>query len=351
MRKVLLFSLLVLCGVSMTFGQLLLVENFDKMSTGAAYTIGAPLDTTDWKNHSGTVQATIAAGLTYAGYTGSEIGNALQVATGGSSDYNRTFAAQTSGSVYTFALVNVSAATTNGDYFLHYSSNPFNGGTTGIRGRVFVKGNAAGDSIGFGLSFGSGSSVYTPFVYKPNTTYLLAFKVRVNTGDNNDSVYVYVFSSPTVPAAEPATATLGPIGDATTNDNIGGVGAIAIRQGASNQPTLRIDGIRVMTSWSPATSVDEHSLDQLPSSFGLSQNYPNPFNPSTSFTYQLSNGGFVSVRIFDVLGQEAATLVSDYKPAGTYRVTWNAAGFGSGIYFAKMLSGSFTETRKIVLMK
>jgi|GEM_PF-1770420 len=351
MRKSLLFSILVLCCISMTFSQLLLVENFDKTSLGASYTIGAPLDTTDWKNHSGAVAATIGAGLTYAGYAGSGIGNSLQMAAGGASDYNRTFTAQTTGNVYTFCLVNVSAATTNGDYFLHYSSNPFNGGTTGIRGRVFAKANAASDSIAFGLSFGSGGTTYTGLDYKPNTTYLLVFKVDVNPGDNNDSVRVFVFAAPTLPSSEPKTPALGPLGDVTTNDNIGGVGAVALRQGAANQPTLRLDGIRIMTTWSPATSVEQGSSNNLPSSFALSQNFPNPFNPSTSFIYQIAKEGFISLKVYDVLGQEAVTLVNDFKPAGLYRVTWNAAGSGSGIYFAKMATGSFTETKKMILMK
>lgn len=351
MRRILLSSFLVLCCVSMTLGQLLLVENFDKTTLGAAYTVGAQLDTTDWKNHSGTTVAKIGEGLTYTGYPGSGIGGAAQLGPGGSSDYNRTFTAQTSGRVYTFLLVNVAAATTGGDYFFHYSSNPFNGGTTGIRGRVFIKGNAAADSIAFGLSFGSGGTVYTDFVYQLNTTYLLAFKVEVNAGDNNDSVKVYVFSAPNVPKSEPTTPVLGPIGDAGTNDNIGGVGAIAMRQGGSNQPTLRVDGIRVMTSWSPATSVENGSSGHLPSSFALSQNYPNPFNPSTSFTYQIAKEELVSLRVYDVLGQEVATLVNDIKPAGSYHVTWNAAGFGSGIYFARMQTGSFNETKKLMLVK
>jgi hypothetical protein len=61
--------------------------------------------------------------------------------------------------------------------------------------------------------------------------------------------------------------------------------------------------------------------------------------------------GFVSVKIYDVLGKEVATLVNEVKQAGTHAATWNAAGFGSGIYFCKMQAGAYTETRKLVLMK
>jgi hypothetical protein len=85
--------------------------------------------------------------------------------------------------------------------------------------------------------------------------------------------------------------------------------------------------------------------------YKLEQNYPNPFNPSTSFTYELSKAGFVSVKIYDLLGREVATLANEFKQAGVYSATWNAASFGSGVYFCKMQSGSFTATRKVVLMK
>jgi hypothetical protein len=88
-----------------------------------------------------------------------------------------------------------------------------------------------------------------------------------------------------------------------------------------------------------------------PSKFSLNQNYPNPFNPSTSFTYELSKAGFVSVKVFDLLGREVATLVNEFKQAGSYPATWNATDFGSGVYFYKMQSGSFTSTKKMILMK
>ena len=98
------------------------------------------------------------------------------------------------------------------------------------------------------------------------------------------------------------------------------------------------------------TSVQNNEAN-IPDRFALNQNYPNPFNPSTSFTYELSKAGFVSVKIFDILGREVATLVSEFKQAGTYPATWNAASVGSGVYFCKMQSGSFSETRKMILMK
>ncbi len=70
-----------------------------------------------------------------------------------------------------------------------------------------------------------------------------------------------------------------------------------------------------------------------PSSFQLEQNYPNPFNPSTSLKYTVSSPQSVLLKVYDVLGNEVATLVNEEKPAGTYEVEFNANGLTSGIYF------------------
>ena len=99
-----------------------------------------------------------------------------------------------------------------------------------------------------------------------------------------------------------------------------------------------------------ATSVQSHS-QVIPSEYRLLQNYPNPFNPTTNFTYDISKAGFVSIKIYDILGREVATLVNGVKQAGSYSATWNAINVGSGIYFCKMQSGSFTATKKMILMK
>lgn len=99
-----------------------------------------------------------------------------------------------------------------------------------------------------------------------------------------------------------------------------------------------------------STSVAQQQIG-LPSRYVLNQNYPNPFNPSTNFTYQISKTGFVSLKIYDVLGREVATLANEVKQAGSYSATWNAARVGSGIYFCKMQSGSFSDVKKLILMK
>jgi hypothetical protein len=85
--------------------------------------------------------------------------------------------------------------------------------------------------------------------------------------------------------------------------------------------------------------------------FALNQNYPNPFNPSTDFTFQMAKAGFVSVKVFDILGREVATLVNEFKQAGSYPITWNATGYCSGVYFYKMQTETFVDMKKMILMK
>jgi hypothetical protein len=88
-----------------------------------------------------------------------------------------------------------------------------------------------------------------------------------------------------------------------------------------------------------------------PSEYSLKQNYPNPFNPSTQIDYAIQQDGFVNITVFDVLGREAAVLVNKYAKSGKYSVTFDASSLSSGIYFYKITSGSFSETRKMILQK
>jgi hypothetical protein len=91
--------------------------------------------------------------------------------------------------------------------------------------------------------------------------------------------------------------------------------------------------------------------DNLPTEFGLSQNYPNPFNPTTEIRFSVGTYGHTSLRVFDLLGREVAKLMNEEKPAGSYRMTWNASGIPSGVYFYRLEAGGLVETRKLVLVR
>ena len=85
--------------------------------------------------------------------------------------------------------------------------------------------------------------------------------------------------------------------------------------------------------------------------FNLSQNYPNPFNPSTKISWQTPVAGYQSIKVFDVLGNEVATLVNEYRNAGNYEADFNASELSSGIYFYQIKVGDFVNTKKMILMK
>ncbi|MBW7888283.1 MAG: T9SS type A sorting domain-containing protein [Bacteroidetes bacterium] len=93
------------------------------------------------------------------------------------------------------------------------------------------------------------------------------------------------------------------------------------------------------------------SQQQMPKEFLLAQNVPNPFNPSTTISYILPEDGFVSLKIYNTLGNEIATLVNDYKAAGLYSVNWDARNLSNGLYFYRMQTGNISITKKMVLTK
>ena len=88
-----------------------------------------------------------------------------------------------------------------------------------------------------------------------------------------------------------------------------------------------------------------------PFSFRLHQNYPNPFNPASEIRFDVPDAGFVTLRVFDLLGEEVATLVEDELPAGTHSVRWDARNEPSGVYFYRLTAAGFTQTRKLVLLR
>ena len=99
------------------------------------------------------------------------------------------------------------------------------------------------------------------------------------------------------------------------------------------------------------TSVEDISNGEIPVNFNLYQNYPNPFNPSTTIQFSLPKSGDVTLKIYDILGREVATLLNEEKMAGSYQVTFNASGLSTGIYFYRIQAGSFVETKKMIFLK
>ena len=90
---------------------------------------------------------------------------------------------------------------------------------------------------------------------------------------------------------------------------------------------------------------------KLPSEYLLEQNYPNPFNPSTKISYQIPQQGFVTLKVFDVLGKEVATLVNEEKPIGNYEIDFSSNGLASGVYIYRMKVNDFITSKKMILIK
>ena len=98
------------------------------------------------------------------------------------------------------------------------------------------------------------------------------------------------------------------------------------------------------------TSVDDKEKN-LPKSYQLFQNFPNPFNPLTKIKFKVPKSEFVQIKVYDILGKEIKTLLNEYKTIGSYEVEFDARNLPSGVYFYRMISGSYTETKKMILLR
>jgi hypothetical protein len=177
--------------------------------------------------------------------------------------------------------------------------------------------------------------------YYPFTPF--AFKFRRNdstfirTGEFENYYYSYSDNYTRLINSKPA---IGPLSEVA-----GGTVSYTIWEDSSNNKInlfgiKRVDYLGTVenNSWSVAK-------------FTLSQNYPNPFNPTTTVNYQIPELSFVTLKVYDVLGNEIATLVNEEKPAGSYEVDFSGNNLTSGIYFYQLQAGEFIETKKMILLK
>jgi hypothetical protein len=95
----------------------------------------------------------------------------------------------------------------------------------------------------------------------------------------------------------------------------------------------------------------EAGMAGIPEHYYIEPNYPNPFNPSTNFNFGLPEGGEVSLTIYNIYGQEVERLMEGYRPAGNYRLSWNAQGLPSGIYFFRFSTAKYSNCGKMLLLK
>ena len=112
----------------------------------------------------------------------------------------------------------------------------------------------------------------------------------------------------------------------------------------------------VILKWDGGTLPDipvsvEDNKNNIPLEFRLEQNYPNPFNPSTTIAYSIPKQSRVTIKVYDLLGREVVTLINEEKPAGNFSVKFDGSDLSSGVYFYKMQSDSFSESKKLLLLK
>jgi uncharacterized repeat protein (TIGR01451 family) len=281
---------------------LLLAEDFDYGATAMSLTIASG----NWVAHSGAGSVPvqyITTSLSMPGYGSSGVGGAATVAISSinsAEDVNRSFTSQISGTMYFAALVNVSAATSGGDYFLHFK----NASTSGFPARVAARSDTG--TLRFGLSASSASPVYnTTISYTFGTTYLVVAKYNIGTG----ATALYVLD--TFSSIEPATAVV-----SFTTGITETVQQIAIRQGGNTtRPTATIDGIRVATTWADVVG---YIAPPAEANLGVTKSGPTAANTGNWITYTLkiSNTGNLTA---------TSTLVTDTLPASLNNVTYTTA--------------------------
>jgi hypothetical protein len=130
-----------------------------------------------------------------------------------------------------------------------------------------------------------------------------------------------------------------------------------IAQGSNN-----INSVQVLKQYSDeirnyyndcftAVTLGISTISTIVSEYSLKQNYPNPFNPVTKIEFSFPKSGNVEVKIYDALGKEISTLVTEKLSPGVYSVNWDGTDYPSGVYFYKLITGDYAETRKMVLIK
>jgi hypothetical protein len=339
----LILTLMFVAGLN---AQVKLLENF-------SYTAGDTIGSYGWNSFSGGPTNPIkvtSPGLTFTNYVNSGIGLAARMSSTGE-DYYKQFTGDsiTSGSVYVSFMLKVDTVKT-GDYFIALLPPT---STTLYTSRFYVK-DSSGLGFLVGISKGAASGgpiVYGSSIYSLNTTYMVVFKYKFNTGSTtDDEMSIYVFNT-SLPSTEPGTPTVGPV--VGTVSDASSFGRIGLRQGsAASSPTLTIDGIQVSTAWTNITNVTP--ISTVATDFSLSQNYPNPFNPSTTINFSIPKSGFVTLKVYDVNGREVKSLVNSNMTAGKYEVNTNFASLNSGVYFYTInVSGdaNYSQTKKLMLIK
>ncbi len=203
--------------------------------------------------------------------------------------------------------------------------------------------NGSNWSSGY-ISAVSDTTVYTDVAGIPGIRNKFRFAYAVTTGSSSGSIWLREYNNGSMPAAFNLSTNMG--------NNFTPVRA-GYRLTTDSCFTLGhgVTGIGVYAFMGCSGSLINVGKNEIPVEFNLSQNYPNPFNPNTKISYSIPLPGFVTLKVYDVLGKEVATLINENKNAGNYIVEFNAENLTSGVYFYKLETNGFSAIRKMILMK
>jgi hypothetical protein len=299
--------------------QTVLVEDF-------VYPAGDSLTAHGWINSQSTTTNAIlvrSPGLTFPGYAGSGIGNAVSLTSSGQ-DLHREFPPDSTGSFFASFILRITEAK-SGDYFAHFHTNPV---STNFVARTFVR-KAANGLLAFGIAKkGTNTTpthVYSDSVYHTDSTYVLVLKYTFYPGSTtDDAASLFVFGRVDIPPTEPVAPTVGPVVDDTKD--AAAIGAIALRQGeASKGPSLILDGIRVTRRWDAALPITLGSFaaERLPGTNSVRLDW-------TTLT-EVDNYGF-NVQRRGNAEETFTTIPGSFAPGqGTTTVPWHYTYVDSGV--------------------
>ena len=175
-----------------------------------------------------------------------------------------------------------------------------------------------------------------------------------DTSTSQSTMRTYMWINPDPAGAEPDTN----VADVKRWSGMpNGFNTVTVSNGGNDKITTNFDEIRLGTDWNSVSSVialtgvTEKAVTNQPAKFGLSQNYPNPFNPTTQIDYTINKTGLVTLKVYNLLGQQVATLYEGMRSAGTFKASFNASNLPSGVYFARLQAGSNSMTKKMLLLK
>jgi hypothetical protein len=208
---------------------------------------------------------------------------------------------------------------------------------------------SAGHKYGDTVKLASGTRATKYLGYFPQDTAVKIIPIAKIKGDTTNGVNTKIV----IAGVEKGTLTYAT--STATTVTLGTAARVAMVGVSAEADSFFTDEAWKLTKaaidWATALSTDVQNVKFKANEFALAQNYPNPFNPTTTITYNLGQASNVKLVVYNTLGKEVATLVNGEKAAGTYKAEFNSNGLASGIYFYKLNAGSYSEVRKMILMK